>query len=148
MKAHLLWADDDCNRLLMPLGRIIERNGHLILAKATSYVTAMSKLNESHLTNNTRIDSLLVDIILPYAEGSGALASDLGLMLAERSITMGVKRIAFLTVVRLDEVIDKYNELVAKNPDVRFTYYDKTTLLEHKEIDNMIEHLSSLNEGK
>lgn len=139
-KTNLLWADDDCNGFLSPLGRILERNG-FILTKVTNYVSAMERLKEGRPAENMRIEALLVDIILPHAEGSGALASDLGITLAQRSLNHGVTAIAFLTVVRRDEVIDKYSQLQRDNPNLRLSYFDKTTLLEHKEIDSIIQHL-------
>lgn len=145
---HLLWADDDCNGLLVPLGRLLTRKGHFIVAKAEGYSTAMQKLDEARGAENTKIQTLLLDIILPFADGSGALASDLGLTLAERSVNYGVKTIAFLTVVRLDEVIDKYNALVSNNLDVRFAYFDKTTMLEPNELEALIEYLSNGNSIK
>lgn len=131
----VLWVDDDANGLLSPLHRILQRSG-LKIETATSFVEGMERL-----TNN-KYSAVLLDIILPYAEGAGALASDLGLTLAERCVTSGVKVVAFLTVLRLDEVIDKYNELVNTYLDTKFTYFDKATLLEQDQIETLIGYLA------
>jgi hypothetical protein len=89
-----------------------------------------------------------VDIILPYdTEGRGALISYSGIKLAERAAAEGVEAIAFLTVVRLAEVEDRFRELQTSYPDVSFSYFDKTDLLRRHELQNLIDSLSTFNSG-
>src|SRR5207248_2135000 len=101
--------DDDCEELLDPLSWRFERNGFR-LWKATNYTDALEILR----TKN--IDSLLVDIILPHASGTGTLGSNLGLELADLAAKQGVKSIAFLTVVLVTEVTEKYERLKNNYP--------------------------------
>ncbi|HZH30524.1 MAG TPA: hypothetical protein VEY11_07150 [Pyrinomonadaceae bacterium] len=143
MKINLLWADDDCNRFLLPLGRIIDKDPRFNLTKATNYLEALNYLETSQGAPNTLIRALLADIILPYdIEGRGALISDLGIKLANRAASLGVRAVAFLTVVRRDEVADKFIELQDSHSHVNFTYFDKTDLLSRNELQNLLDALS------
>ena len=137
---RLMWVDDDCYGLLHPLGRMLERKGFSV-KKATNLADALRQIREAHGAPNTRFRALLVDILLPKAQGGASLASDLGINLAEESISFGVKSVAFLTVVRQDEIIDKYADLVKNYPGVGFSYFDKTTLLTRGEIEELTERL-------
>jgi CheY-like chemotaxis protein len=132
---NLLWADDDSTQLLEPLGRRLERNGFR-LVKATNYTDALDLLNVKG-----QADALLADIILPHSSGRGVLGYDLGLELADRASEQGIWAVAFLTVVPLDEVIDKFERLKRKYPRVRFTYFDKIFLLEPNTIEVLSEAL-------
>lgn len=134
MVTNLLWTDDDCNEFLDPLSRKLRKHG-FILTKATNYTDAIAALVAED------IQSLLVDIILPHASGTGALASDLGLVLADRSVGYGIKAITFLTVVRMDEVLEDYKSLKKKHPEVRFSFFDKTLLLEPNSIEKIVQSL-------
>lgn len=135
MAVNLLWADDDCEEMLKPLGKILERRG-FDLTKATNYEGAKDKLRGGG------IQSALLDIILPHATGiSGAMAPDLGLALADHMAGSGVTIIAFLTVTRQDDVLEKYEDLKTRHPAVKFNYFDKTKLLERGVINRMVEFL-------
>ena len=139
---RVLWVDDDSYGLLQPLYRMLERKGGLSVKRATNFKDAAKFLKDAYPALNTRYGSLLVDIILPEAQGGGSLASDLGIKLAELSaVSYGIKSVAFLTVVRQDEVVDKYVELEGNYPDVQFSYFDKTALLSRGEIEMLIERL-------
>ncbi len=137
MITNLLWSDDDCNEFLDPLGRSLKRNG-FVLRKATNYTDALAVLIAEE------IQSLLVDIILPHASGTGALGFDLGLILADRAADLGVRAVTFLTVVRKDEVLENFKKLREDYPHVRFSYFDKTTLLEPNSIESILESLKPL----
>jgi CheY-like chemotaxis protein len=133
---RLLWTDDDCNDFLEPLGRTLRRGG-FDLTKATNYQDAMKKIE-----GGEKFESALLDIILPHAGGAGALAPDLGINLATHLAISGVGAISFLTVVRQDEVAEKYKELKTRFEGVRFEYLDKTQLLEPGTIERMINFLT------
>ena len=131
---NLLWADDDSDLMLEPLGRRLIRHG-FVLDKAKTYTEALDRLRDG------KVESTLVDIILPYSSGGGALGYDLGLALGERAAAQGVRAVVFLTVVPLLEVSEKYGELIKKYPQVRFAYFDKTLLLEPNTIEVLAESL-------
>lgn len=141
MSIQLLWADDDGQTVLEPLGRMLVRRGQFRLIKAASYSEARDRLAESRVSDNARITALLVDTILPHGVDGGALRTDLGITLAEKAAQGGVASVVFLSVIRLDEVIDKYDELDTLYPHVAFSYFDKATLFEPGVIDNLIEEL-------
>jgi hypothetical protein len=147
MNTNVLWADDDCDRFLAPLGRILRKQDNLSLTTALTFREALKILETSHgADNHTRIHSVLLDIILPYdREGRGALMSDLGIKLADIAGSSGVRVIAFLTVVRRDEVADKFVDLQKSHPDIEFGYFDKTDLLARNELKSLIELLASSN---
>lgn len=130
----LLWADDDCEQLLTPLGWRFEQK-HFRMWKTTTYSQAYDVLQ----TEN--IESLLVDIILPHSSGVGTLGSNLGLDLADFAARNGVTCISFLTVVLRVEVSLKYEKLKSDYPQVRFGYVDKLVLLEPNTIDSLVESL-------
>lgn len=137
MGVSVLWADDDCEELLATFGKILQRKG-LDLKKATNYEDAAAKLG------NGGIESALLDIILPHKTGvTGAMAPDLGLALADRIAAAGVLYVAFLTVTRQDDVLEKYIEMGKRHPAVRFNYFDKTKLLERGSIDKVADFLKS-----
>lgn len=138
----VLWCDDDSFGMLQPLGRLLEKKGNLSVHPVTCYTAALSEIQKA-AAENTCYQSLLLDIILPYSEAAGALPSDLGITLAEHAAPLGVKAIAFLTVVRQDEVIDKYVELQRRFPQIKFFYFDKTELLSHGEIEELIDKLKA-----
>ena len=130
----LLWADDDCEDLLSPLSWKFKLEGFRLKTGST-YKEAMEILENNH------IDSLLVDIILPYATGTGTLGSNLGLELAETAARKGVKSIVFLTVVLQSELGEKYPQIISSYPQVKFDYSDKLLLLEPNHIEAIIEKL-------
>jgi DNA-binding NtrC family response regulator len=132
---HLLWADDDSYEALEPLGRRLEK-AKFRLSKVVDYVTAIAELDGAD-----EIQCVLLDVILPHAQGSGSLAFDLGMTLANRAANRGVKTIVFLTVVRIDDVLEKFNELKLDFPNVEFSYVDKTQLLEPHAFDNLAQCL-------
>ncbi len=131
---NLLWADDECEGLLEPLGGRFEREGFR-LWKGLTYTDAMT------LLHTKKIDSLLVDIILPHASGIGTLGFNLGLELADLAAKQGVKSIVFLTVVLEAEVAEKYEKLKKTYPHVNFKYEDKLLLLEPNIIEDLIDSL-------
>lgn len=134
----LLWADDDSRSSLEPLGRRFKRN-KFTLDDAVDYSEAVEKLKSP-----THFDALLLDIILPFAQGAGALEFDLGIRLADEApdIRDSVRNIAFLTVVQPLEVFDKYSPLEEKyRGRVRFDYFDKTKLLEPNYLDRIMQFL-------
>jgi hypothetical protein len=139
MVANLLWADDDCEEFLDPLGRTLKRNGFLV-NKATSYTDGIQVL-----TTN-KIHSVLVDIILPHAHGTGALGYDLGLVLAKKAVGLGVGAVTFLTVVPQGEVQTNYEKLRSEHPGIRFAYFDKTLLLEPNTIESVVQSLTPTKE--
>ena len=134
---RLLWADDDSQDALDALADRLD-DANFLVERVLDYEGAVRTLEQDN-----RIHSVLLDIILPYARGSGSLAYDLGIMLADRAATMGVRSIVFLTVVRKSEVADKYNELVNKHGGVEFAYFDKTRLLERRMMEDMFHCLKS-----
>lgn len=143
MSIDLLWADDDCNRFLSPLGRLLKRDPRFNLTKATNYLEALKLLESSHGAYNLSFHSLLIDIILPHDDGGrGALmSSSLGLTLANQAAIIGVKAIVFLTVVRRDEVADKFKDLQRNHQNTRFGYFDKTELLNGNELRKLFDAL-------
>jgi hypothetical protein len=143
MIINLLWADDDCNRFLRPLGRLLLRDSRFNLIKATNYNEALKLLGNSDGVHGRKFQALLVDIILPHdAEGRSALLSNLGLTLAEKAASSGVASVAFLTVVRRDEVADKFIELQGNHQETRFTFFDKTELLSGTELRQLFDALA------
>ncbi len=143
MSINLLWADDDCNRFLRPLGRLLMKDPRFNLIKVTNYVEALKILTASNGFHNRKLQALLVDIILPHdSAGRGALKSNLGLTLAEQAATTGVESVAFLTVVRRDEVADKFIDLQGNYQDTRFSYFDKTELLNGSELRQLFDALN------
>lgn len=133
----LFWADDDCRGSLEPLGRRFKRN-RFVLDDAVDYTEAVEKLKLPR-----HYDALLLDIILPFAQGAGALEFDLGIRLADEAplISGSVRNIAFLTVVQPQEVGDKYKAIESKYERVRFDYFDKTKLLEPFYLDRIMQFL-------
>ena len=143
MSANVLFADDDCGDFLAPLDRRLRKAGFNVTT-AITYRDALHALEVAQRVKHTKIQSLLVDIILPFdRDGRGALISDLGMKLANDAAALGVSVIAFLTVVRLDEVADTFYDLERTYADVRFGYFDKTELLSRQELKNLIEFLGT-----
>jgi hypothetical protein len=131
---NLLWADDDCKQLLNPLSWRFEQN-QFRLWERTNYSEAQSVLR---LEN---IDSLLVDIILPFASGVGTLRTNLGIELAGFAAQNGVQCVTFLTVVLREEVDERYKRLERDYPSVKFEYINKLFLLERNTIEKLVESL-------
>ena len=134
---RLLWADDDSLDSLDPLGQDLEDAGFR-LTRVVDYVGATDALKDSS------IKSLLLDVILPHEQGSGSLAYDLGMTLAEYAASKGIRTIVFLTVVRQDEVFDKYVDLRKRfHPHVTFDFFDKTQLMETNVFNDLVNRLNS-----
>ena len=131
---NLLWADDDNEGMLNPLSWAIEKAGFQ-LVKATNYTDARKLLEAGH------IHSLLVDIILPHASGTGTLGSNLGIELAEFAAQNGVRAVSFLTVVLQSEVSKGYKGLKRTHNKVKFNYFDKLLLLEPNTINALMQSL-------
>lgn len=144
MSMNVLFADDDCERTLAPLARIIGRRPGVSVKSAVTFVDAVEILRKARGADSSKFHSVLLDTILPYdRDGRGAAMSDLGIKLAEQAAKMGVSTIVFLTVVRRDEVEDKFSELKRAHPKVRFGYFDKTQLLAGTELNSLIDFVTS-----
>ncbi|HLM57380.1 MAG TPA: response regulator [Pyrinomonadaceae bacterium] len=122
---EVLWADDDSRSLLAPLKRRLARH-NLDVVRATNYAQALALLKERNFP------ALLVDIILPRADDRVGLSAYRGLDLARDAAELGVLYITFLTVVQPSEVDTEFERLKAdyKKKKVKFSYFDKTQLLE------------------
>ena len=131
MSINVLFADDDSEGTLEPLARILRSRQVANVRTAVTFSGALEILERTKRGASTRIDSMLVDIILPFdRDGRGTLMSELGVKLADKAANLEVRTIAFLTVVRQDEVADRYSELVNRyRGHVTFDYFDKTELL-------------------
>ncbi len=87
-----------------------------------------------------------MDIILPYdSDGRGSLKTYSGIDLAEHAAAQGVEIIAFLTVVRLAEVEDRFRDLQTSYPTVNFSYFDKTDLLRGHQLKTLVDSLVDFN---
>lgn len=140
MSVNILIADDDCDRALAPLARIIRNRPGVSVKTALTFVDALDILKRDRGVEHTRIHSMLLDTILPYDRyGNGASRTQLGVQLAERAANLGVTTIVFLTVVRIDEVADQFSELRKTFPAIRFDYFDKTELLNGSALQNLID---------
>jgi hypothetical protein len=142
---NVLWADDDCDRNIEPLGWLLEEKGDFIILKARNYKEAIKHLENGEEDESVRVQALLLDIILPHSEGGGALTRYLGLTLADRAANHGVKAIVFLTVVLNSEVKPYYDELKKRFPYINFHYENKADLLEFHKIEALVRYLSEVN---
>ena len=142
MRIRLLWADDDCERNLEPLGWLLEEDFDFDLVKARNYKDAMSLLAENRDDESRRIQSLLLDTILPHAEGGASLSRYLGLTLAKEGAELGVRAVVFLSVVPQAEVRQHYFDLKNKFPHISWNYVNKADLLEFHQIKALVEYLS------
>ncbi|HJQ33964.1 MAG TPA: response regulator [Pyrinomonadaceae bacterium] len=131
---NLLWVDDDVE-LLEPLRWTLEYHGFMVRTVA-SYAEALVLL-----AGGEKFDGLLTDVIIPYGPDRGSLEPNLGLSLAEYAAARGVGAVAFLTVVPLSEVQEKYEAVKAKHPLVKLNYYNKLFLLEPFTIESLMESL-------
>jgi hypothetical protein len=141
---NVLFADDDWNRFLAPLARIIRARPHVNLKTAATFRESVEIIDEAR-ADNRAIQSVLLDIILPYdLDGRGALLSDLGIELADKAAVAGASKIAFLTVVRHDEIADKISELKKRHkpPSVQIRFYDKTELLSGSELMDLVDFIA------
>lgn len=118
----LLWADDESTDVLDPLERRFRR-ADFHVDRAITYEDAIN------LLEHRLFQAVLLDVILPYATGTGALSHDLGVNLAEFAAVSGVKHIGFLTVTRQVDFWYKIEHLQNQFPDIEFEYFDKLELL-------------------
>src|SRR5205085_6566706 len=93
MTTQMLWADDESTDILEPLDRRFRR-ADFHVDRAINYENAIG------LLEGKTYHSVLLDIILPYSTGTGALSHDIGVNLAEFAALSGVRYIGFLTVTR------------------------------------------------
>jgi hypothetical protein len=84
---------------------------------------------------------MLVDVIIPFALRRTTVQGYLGLVLARHAFDAGVRRLAFLTVVRQIEVLDRIKELKDIYGDSNVAYFDKLTLLVGNTPDEIIKAL-------
>jgi len=137
----LLWADDDSLDALEALTEDLE-DANFQLERAVDFLGAVKRLEDGG------VQALLLDVILPHARGSGSLAYDLGMTLAELAAAkFGVKSVVFLTVVRKSEVADRYNRLGSDHAGVEFAYFDKTQLFEKHVMENIFNCLRARKAG-
>ena len=140
---RILWIDDDAKGLLRPVHLLLEREcGESIVVHET-YRKGMDHLIERQYPDNLRVDSILVDVILPKSDGNEALSAYLGLTLADRAPAFGVKIISFLTVVAQDEVREQYQQLEKDHPNVRFSYWNKLSLLSPGQLEGIASELTT-----
>jgi len=142
VRIKLLWADDDCEKNLEPLGWLLEEDFGLDVVKARNYKDAMALLEECQDDESSRIQSILLDTILPHSEGGASLSRYLGLSLASEAAEHHVKAIVFLTVVPQAEVRQHYHELRIRFPNIKWNYVNKADLLEFHQIRALVEYLS------
>lgn len=89
--------------------------------------------------------ALLCDVVLPQELGMGALAWDLGFHLAGDAAEVGVKRIGFLTVVEMEEVVDGLSKLRGRGCDCEM--FSKPAILDGNNIARMINFLLGARAG-
>ena len=144
MNPNVLFADDDSEGTLAPLARTLRSRQHANVKTAVTFNRAIEILENARGAGSTRIDAMLLDIILPFdRNGRGTLMSELGIKLADKAAEMGVRTIAFLTVVRQDEVADRYSQLVNKyRGQVTFDYFDKTELLAPAMLETLLDFVA------
>ena len=125
-RPKILWVDDESLDILEPLAKRIMKAG-VTVDRATSYTEAFHRLGE------TSYSAVMIDVILPFSEGSGLLASDLGLRLAEDIRKDRVRKaseestkptipIIILSVVRFDDI-------KGQTKGLNVQYFDKRDLL-------------------
>lgn len=140
-KARVLWVDDDnddegllCGLLLFFQAENVEP------VRAHGFEDARRKLRDltSKSEGGTALH-LLCDIILPQELGMGSLAWDLGMRLAFEAADLGVRRIAFLTVVQEEEVEDHLHFLRTKHCQVKLV--SKPSLFEGDRIKLLVNYL-------
>ena len=122
MTTLMLWADDESTDILEPLEKRFRRAGFNV-DRAINYENAINQMEIRSY------QSVLLDIILPYSTGTGALSHDIGVNLAEFAALSGVKYIGFLTVTRQVDFWHKIKDLQSLFPEVKFEYFDKLELL-------------------
>lgn len=139
MSSKILWADDDSLAQLKSLGWFIDRwlrdkGEHAEMMRTTNYQDAKEYLRHG-------FQALLLDVVLPHAEGYSSLSRYHGLELADRAAQSGVNSIVFLTVVPREQVDPVYRELQTKYQQVRFGYHSKLELAVPNKIDTVMRDL-------
>jgi hypothetical protein len=132
---RILWVDDDAGGALAVLGRLIRRRAGLEIDIALDYETAI------HFLQKNKYCVVLSDVILPRGRDGGVVVVDLGMQLAEKAAEAGVRSVVFLTIVRRDEVLDRYQTLQSNFPLVQWSYFDKLELMETDSLDKLIRQL-------
>lgn len=131
----ILWVDDEANRLLMPLKRMLEREG-LSVDVATNFNQAEQMLRTSSYSG------ALIDVIIPVGGDSPSLSPYLGITLArgirsgsyfDNNHSQGTSPdipLSLLTVVREEEILEQLHGL-------NILYFDKTSLLSDDSITRL-----------
>lgn len=141
---NVLWADDDAQTTLEPIARLLRRRGRVALVIAEDYHQAIDILNKNvGSAPNDRIGTLLVDTILPPGVRNSALGNYLGIELAKNAGTLiGIRQIAFLSVVLYGEVADHIANLELQYPEIQFHYFNKLDLFLGNHFEDLLTAVS------
>ncbi|QQS47648.1 MAG: hypothetical protein IPM66_03045 [Acidobacteriota bacterium] len=143
----ILWADDDSEQALKPLGWFIDK---LLkekvpsigeIKRTTNYRQASDELSKAYQAKDP-YHALLLDVVLPHVDTDSSLSRYHGLRLAEIAVELEVKSIIFLTVVPQDQIKNSYQELIGRFGDkVCFKYHSKLDLAAPGELDKVVDDL-------
>lgn len=120
---RIIWVDDDSFEMLSVLVLRFRRRG-ITVERFKFFEDAEEFIKE----NLRSTDTFLIDFILPSKEVK--VAPFLGLNVAEIALKLGVKNIAFLSVVGIDQVRRDLEEFKRGHPDFEYQYFNKADIVD------------------
>jgi hypothetical protein len=137
--ARVLWVDDDARGLLSGIASDVQRCGCSI-ETAVDFNGAMSHLTSAR-PQERAFASMLADVVLPRGRRNAGIARHLGIGLVGPAVLTGIKTIAFLTVVPLEEIGSRLEDLRCEHAGLRLEYFSKAHMLDRGALAELGEYL-------
>lgn len=126
---RLLWIDDAASYMLRPISRMLARRDFdiKILNYYQEAVEELDRLEELGFGTEEAFPNVIVDLLIPRAEGGALDSLEVGFSLASRCATLGAQRIAIFSVVARARVSHDFGVLTSAFPATKFFYLEKTS---------------------
>lgn len=114
---------------MVSVARTLEEDDKVNLKRAHSAEEAHAAMDRA-AAENEQYDAALLDIVIAHTRRGPPGSVYLGLTVGQRAAKVGIKRIAFLSVIERSEVESELQQLITGFASIEFRYFNKADLFD------------------